>query len=228
MGRATHGESANVAGRRLTLHNQQDMTSESLHLPVAIILLAGGLTACFLGYRLLRILLAVYGFVTGIIITTMFVDQLETWVAVLATIGGGLAGAVLAIVAYLAGVALLGAAIGVVVVNAAWSGETGDPNVWFVLGACLAGALVALALRRYVIIVGTSFGGAWTALVGGFALAGNSAAVAAASGDVQQVYPLVPASTQMGFALGWFILGGIAVLVQLRGMRRKRVRKPKE
>ena len=219
---------ADVAGRWFTLHNQQDMVSAFLQIPVAIILLAGGLTACFLGYRLLRILLAVYGFVTGVIIATMFVDQLETWVAVIATIGGGLAGAVLAIVAYLAGVGLSGAAIGVVVVNAAWSGQTGEPNVWLVLGACLAGALVALALRRYVIVFGTSFGGAWTALVGGFALAGNSAAVAAAAGDVQQVYPLVPASTQMEFAVGWFVLGGIAVLVQLRGMRRKRVRKVKE
>ena len=132
------------------------------------------------------------------IIATLYVDQLETWLAVLATIGGGLVGALVAIVAYLAGVAVFGAALGAFVVNDVWRSDVTEPNTWLVLGACLAGALIALGLRRYVIMVGTSFGGSWTALVGGFALAGNSEAIAAASGDVQQVYPLAPASTPDG------------------------------
>ena len=205
------------------------MASVSLHIPVAIILLGGGLLACFLGYRLLRILLAVYGFVAGVIIATLFVEQFEeTWMAVLITIGAGLAGSVLATVAYLAGVALLGAALGAVALNVAWSYRGGEPEVWLVLVACFAGALVALALRRYVIIVGTSFGGAWTTLVGGLALAGNSAAVAAASGDVQQLYPMVPASSQKWFVTGWFGLGALAVLVQLRGTGRQRLRANKK
>ena len=205
------------------------MASVSFHIPVAIILLGGGLLACFLGYRLLRILLGLYGFVAGVIIATLFVDQFEeTWMAVLVTVGGGLAGAVLATVAYLAGVALLGAALGAVALNVAWSSRGGEPEVWLVLAVCLVGSLVALAMRRYVIIVGTSFGGAWTALVGGLALAGNSAAVAAASGDVQQLYPMVPASTQKWFVAGWFGLGALAVLVQLRGMAKRRVRAKKK
>ena len=204
------------------------MASISVHIPVAIILLAGGLLACFLGYRLLRILLAVYGFVAGVIIATLYVDQLETWLAVLATIGGGLVGALVAIVAYLAGVAVFGAALGAFVVNDVWRSDVTEPNTWLVLGACLAGALIALGLRRYVIMVGTSFGGSWTALVGGFALAGNSEAIAAASGDVQQVYPLAPASTQMEFAIAWFILGGIALFVQFRWGGRRGVRQPKK
>ena len=204
------------------------MASVSFHIPVAIILLGGGLLACFLGYRLLRILLAVYGFVAGVIIATLFVEQFEeTWMAILVTIGAGLAGSVLATVVYLAGVALLGAALGAVALNVAWSYRGGEPEVWLVLVACFAGALVALALRRYVIIVGTSFGGAWTTLVGGLALAGNSAAVAAASGDVQQLYPMVPASSQKWFVAGWFGLGALAVLVQLRGMGRRRLRAKK-
>ena len=205
------------------------MASVSLHIPVAIILLGGGLLACFIGYRLLRILLAVYGFVAGVIIATLFVEQLEeTWMAVLVTIGAGLAGSVVATVAYLAGVALLGAALGAVALNVAWSYRGGEPEIWVVLVACFAGALVALALRRYVIIVGTSFGGAWTTLVGGLALAGNSAAVAAASGDVQQLYPMVQASSQKWFVAGWFGLGALAVFVQLRGMGRRRLQAKKK
>ena len=197
------------------------MASVSAHVPVAVILLVGGLLSCFLGYRLLRLLVAVYGFGLGVIIVTAFADRLEPWVMVAVMAGGGLLGALLAKAAYLAVVALLGAGLGALVVQAGWLPGAGEPGLWVVLSVCLAGALVALALRKYVVIVGTSFGGAWTALVGGLALAGDNAAVAAASGDVQQVYPLAPASTQMEFAVAWYVLGGVALIVQLRTGRRR-------
>ena len=44
----------------------------------------------------------------GVVIATMFVGQLETWLAIVATIVGGVAGSMLAVMAYLAGVAVLG------------------------------------------------------------------------------------------------------------------------
>ena len=200
------------------------MTWVSFHVPVAIILLGGGLLACFLGYRLLRTLLALYGFIGGVVIATMFVGQLETWLAIVATIAGGFAGSVLAVMAYLAGVAVLGAGMGAVLLNLGWSYRGGEPNVWVVLIACLGGALLALAVRRYVLIIATSFGGAWTAIVGGLALAGNSAAVAAATGNVEQLPPVADVQTHLGFVLGWAGLGGLAVLVQMRDMGRRRLR----
>ncbi len=200
------------------------MTWVSFHVPVAIILLGGGLLACFLGYRLLRTLLALYGFIGGVVIATMFVGQLETWLAIVATIAGGFAGSVLAVMAYLAGVAVLGAGMGAVLLNLGWSYRGGEPNVWVVLIACLGGALLALAVRRYVLIIATSFGGAWTAIVGGLALAGNSAAVAAATGNVEQLPPVANVQTHLGFVLGWAGLGGLAVLVQMRDMGRRRLR----
>ena len=159
------------------------MASVSAHVPVAVILLVGGLLSCFLGYRLLRLLVAVYGFGLGVIIVTAFADRLEPWVMVAVMAGGGLLGALLAKAAYLAVVAVLGAGLGAVVVRAGGLSGAGEPGLWVMLSVCLAGALAALALRKYVVIVGTSFGGAWTALVGGLALAGDNAAVAAASGD---------------------------------------------
>ena len=200
------------------------MTWVSFHVPVAIILLGGGLLACFLGYRLLRTLLALYGFIGGVVIATMFVGQLETWLAIVATIAGGFAGSVLAVMAYLAGVAVLGAGMGAVLLNLGWSYRGGEPNVWVVLIACLGGALLALAVRRYVLIIATSFGGAWTAIVGGLALAGNGAAVAAATGNVEQLPPVADVQTHLGFVLGWAGLGGLAVLVQMRDMGRRRLR----
>lgn len=200
------------------------MASISLHVPVAIILLGGGLLACFVGYRLLRTLLALYGFIGGVVIASMFVGQLETWLAIVATIAAGLVGSVVAVVAYLAGVALLGAGMGAVVLNAAWSTRGGEPNVWIVLAVCLVCALLALAVRRYVLIAATSFGGAWTAIVGGMALAGNSAAVAAASGNLEQLPPVANADANLGFVLGWCGLGGLAVFIQLMDMFRRRTR----
>ena len=188
------------------------MASLAFQIPVAIILLAGGLLACFLGYRLLRLVLAIYGFVAGVIVTTMFVGQFETWAAALVTIAGGLAGTLVAILAYLVGVGLLGAAVGAVVVNVQWAAENSEPNVWLVVGVSLVGALGALALRRYVIILGTSFGGAWR----------NSAAVAAAAGNLQQLFPLAPARSQIEFVVAWCVLGGLALVVQLRTFRRKK------
>ena len=60
-----------------------------------------------------------------------------------------------------------------------------EPSIFVVIVLAIAGALCALALQRYVIIVATAFGGAWTTLVGGLALAGNRmAGQAAARNDV--------------------------------------------
>ena len=56
--------------------------------------------------------------------------------------------------------------------------------------------------------------GAWTALVGGLALAGHGAAVAAATGDVAGLFPIAPLDGQFGFALGWAALAVLAVAVQ--------------
>ena len=197
------------------------MMSVSFHVPVAIILLGGGLLACFLGYRLLRALLALYGFIGGVVVATLFVEGLETWVAILVTVGGGLVGAVVAVVAYLAGVAILGAGLGALALNIAYT--SADPNVWVVLIACLVGALLALAVRRYVLIMATAFGGAWTAIVGALALVGNTEAVAAASGNLRELPPVADVRMHVWFVVGWCGLGGLAMLAQLRAMGRHRL-----
>ena len=191
----------------------------------AVILLAAGLLACFMGYRLFRWLLVIYGFVGGAYLTSLFIDALEPWAAVATIIGGGLAGAALLLLVYLAGVAILGAGLGVLAVSLFWTPPTADPEAWVVVVACLVGAIAAVSLQRYVIIVGTSFGGAWTALVGALALGGNAEALAAAGGDLWQVYPMAPANGQVPFAIGWCGLGLFAALVQLRATSSARKRR---
>ena len=75
-------------------HNTR-MLLVSSQIPAAIILLAVGLLACFMGYRLFRWLLAIYGFVVGAYLTSLFIDALEPWAAAATVVGGGLAGAAL-------------------------------------------------------------------------------------------------------------------------------------
>jgi hypothetical protein len=80
----------------------------------------------------------------------------------------------------------------------------------------IVGALGALALQRYVIILSTAFGGAWTAIVGGLALAGDRVAgQATARNDVWLAYPLNPAPGQRWVIFVWLALSLAGALVQL-------------
>ena len=195
------------------------MESVSLQFPVAVILLGAGLVAGFAGYPLLRPLLALYGFIGGVIVTPTFADQLDGWWFIAATLAGGLAGAAVALAVYLATVALLGAGVAAFLVHLA---VEGDPEIWLVVAASVLGALVALIVRRYVVIIATAFIGGWTTLVGGLALSRDQAAMAATAGDVSGLFPLVPLDGQEAFAVGWLILGLLGSVVQLLASRQVR------
>ncbi len=202
-----------------TRRHNAEMAFLSPQVVAAIILLAAGLVACFLGYRLFRWLLVLYGFAGGAWVTSLFVGTLSPWAAAGVVIVGGLAGAAVLLVLYLAAVAVAGAGVGVLVLNLSWPAVRGEPEAWMVILACLVGASLAVVLQRYVIIAGTAFGGAWTALVGALALVGHPGAQAVAGGDLWQMYPLAPASGQVPFAVGWLSLGFLAALWQLLGAR---------
>jgi hypothetical protein len=135
---------------------------------------------------------------------------------IVAAVVGGVAGALILIGAYFVGVALIGAGIGALVANVVWAALDREPHVFVVILLAIAGALGALALQRHVIVVATAFGGAWTAIVGALALAGDRAAVqAAARSEVWLAYPLHPAPGQPWVLVAWFVLGIVGVVVQL-------------
>jgi hypothetical protein len=67
-----------------------------------------------------------------------------------------------------------------------------------------------------VIITATSFGGAWTTIVGAMALMGDKLAVeAAARNNVWLLYPMNPAPGQRWVIFAWAALGLVGVAVQL-------------
>jgi hypothetical protein len=191
------------------------MLPATFQVPAAIIMLAGGLLACFAGYRVFRVVLAIYGFILGALLASSFMGADQTLWMILAWIGGGLAGALILLVAYFAGVALLGAGIGAAAAHMIWASFSAEPGVFVVIALAIAGALGALALQRYVIIMATAFGGAQTALIGAAALLGDAGAARAASQAVYRVYPLDPVPNTSWDAALSLALGVIGVIVQL-------------
>jgi hypothetical protein len=188
-------------------------------------LVAGGLVACFAGYRFFRIVLAIYGVMLGALIGTSLAGGSSRETLIIAACVGGLLGGLALYVGYFAGVALVGAGLGALVAHFAWSAMATEPPAWAVVLLSVAGAFGAMALQRYVIVAGTALGGAWTVIVGAMALAGDSTALAAAErGDVWVVYPLDPAPGRRWILVAWagLVVAGLATQLMTRGRPRKK------
>src|SRR5499427_516709 len=143
------------------------MLPHSYELPAAILLVLGGALSCFAGYRLFKIVLAIYGFILGAMLASSVMGVSNTTGMIVAAIVGGIAGALLLVFAYFIGIALVGAGLGALVAHVAWSWVgSGDPPAAAVIVLAIAGSIGAMLLQRYVIIAATAFGGAWTVIVG--------------------------------------------------------------
>ncbi|MGQ0732825.1 MAG: TM7S3/TM198-like domain-containing protein [Acidobacteriota bacterium] len=198
-------------------------------LPVAALLILGGLISCFLGYRLFKFVLGIFGFILGALAASSIWGASDTAYMVGAAVLGGLAGALLLLAAYFVGVALVGAGLGALAANLLWTRLEGDPHPFVVVLFSVAGALLATWLQRYVIITGTAFTGAWTILVGALAAMGDRTAIdAAATGDIWVAYPMHPAPGKAWVPFAWIGLGLLGAIVQMfvTGGQSGRVVKP--
>lgn len=192
------------------------MIPASYQIPAAIVLVLGGTVACFFGYRLFRIVLAIFGFILGFLAASSLFGVSDTVPMLVTGLLGGLVGAAILLAAYFVGVALVGAGIGAFFANLAFAYYDREPPVLVLIMLALTGAVAATYLQRYFIIVGTSFGGAWTLIVGAMAIIGDPTALAAAAaGDVWVAYPLNPAPGQQWVPIVWVLLGLIGTGVQM-------------
>ena len=205
------------------------MLPAAYQLPAAAVLMAGGFLACFLGYRLFKVVLALFGFIIGALAASSVFGATDTTPMVIAALLGGIAGAALLLAAYFVGVALVGAGLGALIVNLIWMRVEGDPHPFVVILFSVAGAVLATWLQRYVIILATAFAGAWTMIVGGLAVMGDQTALnAAAAGDIWVAYPMNPAPGQTWVPYAWVALSLVGTLVQMfvTGGQSGRVVKP--
>ena len=204
------------------------MLPESLHDPVAYILLGGGLLACFLGHRLFRFVLAGYGLVFGVMVTVDFIGSVEPLALVGAVVGGAVVGGLVFFLAYFVGVTIVGAALGAVIAIFVSTQRAEDPQVLVVILFAIVGAFVALLLQRYVIIVGTAFFGALTSVISGLALFGDPETAAAVSN-----LSLSNLSYWFNYRLDhepllvWLAMGLFGVIVQFRKTGKARGRRRK-
>jgi hypothetical protein len=202
--------------------------------PAAVILLVGGLLSCFAGYRLFRVVLGLYGFILGAAVTTSVMGgSTGTFTLVAAALVGGLVGAVLMVAAYFVGVGLIGAGLAALVLDTGWEAvrHSEPPTVVLVVVAVL-GALAALSVVRYVVVVGTALSGSWTTILGALALSAGRAApgmhaVPAAAANVWVLYPLGPVSPSWWFYAAWLVLAAVGVVVQLSTTTKFGAKKPK-
>jgi len=133
----------------------------------AVVLL--GLLICFFGYRMFRFVLAIFGFIIGASFVAGFgftlTDGKEIVVILIAAVAGGLIVGALFLFLYSAGVFLLGAIFGILL----FSGIIGFVNshsspILYILPA-LVGGILALLLQKFMIILITSFTGAWVSVM---------------------------------------------------------------
>jgi hypothetical protein len=149
------------------------MLPASYAMPVAAALALSGAVACFAGYRLFRVVLGIYGFILGALVTTSVMGTENVWALVMAAAIGGLLGAVLMIAAYFIGVGLVGAGLATLGLHMVWRLVGGDPPTVVIVIAAVLGALGALSVSRHVVIFGTALAGSWTLIIGVLALAGD-------------------------------------------------------
>ena len=129
------------------------MLPASFQMPAAIILLVGGLLSCFAGYRVFRFVLAFFGFVFGALVGELGDGQRPDAVDDRGGDSRRAGRRVDSGAAYFVGVALIGAGIGAGAAMAIWAALGREPGIVPVLILSVLGALAALALQRYVIIV---------------------------------------------------------------------------
>jgi hypothetical protein len=195
--------------------------------PTAVIFVIGGLFTCFAGYRLFRVVLALYGFLAGALIASHIPSSANTWTTLMALVAGGVVGALVMFFAYFVAVGLVGAGLAAMVLHYVWKFIGGDPPTLLLVVVCVVGAVIALQIQRWAVAFGTSIAGSWTALVGVMALMGNPKALIAASApNIWVVYPIDLMPPTLWMMLAWIALAAIGFVVQLKttttmGRRRK-------
>ncbi len=123
-----------------------------------------GIAECFFGYRLLKIILGVTGFIIGGLLCADFVyDRMggHPVISLLAGLVGGVIGSSLMIGLLVFGLFVLGAALGLLVGGTMSASIYGSPHAIIMIPLAIAGGIAAIFMSRSMIIISTSFTGAY-------------------------------------------------------------------
>jgi hypothetical protein len=129
-----------------------------------VVLVGLGVVTCFLGYRLFRVILGIWGFLAGVGIAVSLLQgvALNALLKILIAVAGGIVGGALVSVLYLLGVFLFGAGFGLLVATTIQDSLHLVAPTWpLLIGLGVLGGIAALILQRPLIKLFTAFGGAW-------------------------------------------------------------------
>jgi len=180
----------------------------------ALILLVLGILNCFFGFRVFRVALALWGFAVGAVFAGSLVPVDSGMLLRLsAALVGGVIGAAVFSVLYFAGVFVAGAVLGFLLAAGIANALGMQPNILIGLIVAVIFGLLALAVNKLIIILATSFGGAWSLVQVVALLSGQWQADEVVSAQ----HPLKGPSALSPLAvLAWLALGALGMFVQYR------------
>ncbi len=172
-----------------------------------------GLIHCFFGYRVFKLMIALWGFAVGAVFGGALGFLVSgTAGAALGAVLGGLLCALLAYVLYLVGVFVLGALAGALLSGLLMTLAGAEPYPPVAIAAAVLGGIAAVCVQKLVIILGTAFTGAWSAVTGIAVLVGRAPAPSDAIRDPDVVLEFV-ASHQV-LLIAWVALAVVGVVLQ--------------
>jgi len=159
-------------------YSLNELSVRQLQAGVAIGIAVGTLY-CFLGYRVLRFVIGMTGFILAGSFAAVLVGLIthgKLLFMLLAGVGGGIAGAFALFFLYKTGVFFLGLLGGAVAAGMILAGRPEDWASSVIVGAAILGGLSALLFERLIVTFATSIIGAWITVHGVaiFVLAGGS------------------------------------------------------
>lgn len=126
-----------------------------------------GLIECFFGYKILRFLLGVLGFIAGAVIFGSMGYELSggsELISIAAGIAGGLAGVFIMYTLYIVGVFAIGAALGFMTASYIFGILNSDPMTIVLIASAALGGILAAVMQKPMLILATAFGGSYAAV----------------------------------------------------------------
>lgn len=189
----------------------------------ALLTIVAGLLVCFWGYRLLKLSLAIIGFMAGAYggwEIGMQVFHQGGGVLLLCALIGALLGMVLCIWLYFLGIFLIGATAGTVIAAAFVNGTGQQTHTLLFLALPIVFGVIALVAQKIMISVSTAFSGAYLVTAGLWQVIAESHNAPRVWLRWQEGSP-PPGTLGYTALLFWIVLAVAGLIVQLRAPRRE-------
>jgi hypothetical protein len=189
-----------------------DLARDVLNIIIGLTILVGAIQ-CFFGYRFFKLILGLLGFLAGGVLAGALgyhISQQEA-VVLLAGLAGGFIGAGLMVALYFFGIFLVGAFLGGVLGTVLFALAESNPEPAVLLILAVIAGIAAMIFQKFMIIVSTGFGGAWSVVAG-------TAYFTTGAIDPPNIELLFRAGGSHLYmvVLCWLALGVIGVIVQYK------------